>query len=133
MTAVFFCFYRACGHFASGQIMTDIGKFGRDAVKVDATKTPPLTVSHLKVIAEIPSRPFMLLWTTLVGILIGALPAIGILGDQIEVNLIRGDDRQQSLAFLHAPDPGRAARAVRRVGRVRALATPPHPQSRRSS
>lgn len=65
------------GIFAFGQIMTDIEKFGRETIRVDATKTPPLTVSHLKVLWEIVSRPFLLLWTTFIGILIGALPAIG--------------------------------------------------------
>jgi putative tricarboxylic transport membrane protein len=40
-------------------------------------KTPPLTVSHLKVIWEILSKPFLLIWSTLVGIVIGVLPAIG--------------------------------------------------------
>ena len=40
-------------------------------------KAPPLTVSHLKVLWEILSRPFLLVWSTLVGILIGVLPAIG--------------------------------------------------------
>jgi Tripartite tricarboxylate transporter TctA family len=38
---------------------------------------PSLRVSHLKVIGEILSRPFLLLWSTIVGILIGVLPAIG--------------------------------------------------------
>jgi putative tricarboxylic transport membrane protein len=38
---------------------------------------PSLRVSHLKVIGEILGRPFLLLWSTIVGILIGVLPAIG--------------------------------------------------------
>src|SRR6185436_44446 len=38
---------------------------------------PTLSVSHVKVIGEILSRPFLLLWSTLIGLLIGVLPAIG--------------------------------------------------------
>src|SRR3972149_3524036 len=38
---------------------------------------PSLSVSPLKVIAEILGRPFLLLWSTVIGILIGVLPAIG--------------------------------------------------------
>ncbi len=65
------------GIFAFGQIMTDIEKFHGEATNITPAKAPPLTVSHLKVIGEIISRPFLLLWTTIVGILIGVLPAIG--------------------------------------------------------
>jgi putative tricarboxylic transport membrane protein len=38
---------------------------------------PDLKVSHVAVIWEILSRPFLLLWSTIVGLLIGVLPAIG--------------------------------------------------------
>jgi putative tricarboxylic transport membrane protein len=65
------------GIFAFGQIMTDIEKFHGETTRIEPAKAPPLTVSHLKVIAEIITRPFLLVWTTLVGILIGVLPAIG--------------------------------------------------------
>ncbi|MFN7087435.1 MAG: tripartite tricarboxylate transporter permease [Burkholderiales bacterium] len=65
------------GIFAFAQIMTDIEKFGPTATAIAPVKTPPLTVSHLKVIWEILTRPFLLLWTTVVGIVIGVLPAIG--------------------------------------------------------
>jgi len=65
------------GIFAFAQIMTDIEKFGRGAGTIAPVKTPPLTVSHLKVIWEILSRPVLVVWTTLVGIVIGVLPAIG--------------------------------------------------------
>ena len=36
-----------------------------------------LAVSHLKVLAEILSRPFLLLWSSFIGLVIGVLPAIG--------------------------------------------------------
>lgn len=65
------------GIFAFAQIMTDIEKFGQGGGTIAPVKTPPLTVSHLKVIWEILTRPFLLVWTTLVGIVIGVLPAIG--------------------------------------------------------
>ena len=34
-------------------------------------------MSHVKVIGEILSRPFLLLWSTFIGLVIGVLPAIG--------------------------------------------------------
>jgi putative tricarboxylic transport membrane protein len=42
-----------------------------------AVLAPSLRVSHLAVIWEILSRPFLLLWSTIIGLLIGVLPAIG--------------------------------------------------------
>ncbi|MFA5915676.1 MAG: tripartite tricarboxylate transporter permease [Burkholderiales bacterium] len=65
------------GIFAFAQLMTDIEKMGPADHGAAPIKAPPLTVSHLKVIWEILSRPFLLIWSTLVGILIGVLPAIG--------------------------------------------------------
>jgi putative tricarboxylic transport membrane protein len=66
------------GIFAFAQLMSDIEKMGRRPEQTRSmNKAPPLTVSHLKVLWEILSRPFLLVWTTLVGILIGVLPAIG--------------------------------------------------------
>jgi putative tricarboxylic transport membrane protein len=38
---------------------------------------PKLVVSHVTVVWEILSRPFLLLWTSFIGVLIGVLPAIG--------------------------------------------------------
>jgi putative tricarboxylic transport membrane protein len=68
------------GVFAFAQIMTDIEKL-RDPRSAAAgggmAVRPTLSVSHPKVIWEILSRPFLLLWSTLVGIVIGVLPAIG--------------------------------------------------------
>ena len=66
------------GVFAFAQIMSDVEKMGggrRDAAA--AFETPKLVVSHLKVIWEILSRPFLLLWASFIGVLIGVLPAIG--------------------------------------------------------
>jgi putative tricarboxylic transport membrane protein len=36
-----------------------------------------LAVTHVKVLGEILARPFVLLWSTMIGVLIGVLPAIG--------------------------------------------------------
>ena len=65
------------GIFAFAQLMTDIEKMKPSDHMSAPIKAPPLTVSHLKVLWEILSRPFLLLWSTLVGIVIGVLPAIG--------------------------------------------------------
>ena len=66
------------GIFAFAQIMTDIEKMGPAGLaEVHAVAAPSLRVSHVKVIGEILSRPFLLLWSTWIGILIGVLPAIG--------------------------------------------------------
>ena len=66
------------GVFAFAQIMSDVERMGgsrRDPAA--GLVAPRLIVSHFKVIWEILSRPVMLLWTSLVGVLIGVLPAIG--------------------------------------------------------
>jgi putative tricarboxylic transport membrane protein len=65
------------GIFAFAQLMTDIEKMKASDHTSAPIKAPPLTVSHVKVLWEILSRPFLLVWSTLVGILIGVLPAIG--------------------------------------------------------
>ncbi|MDQ3027638.1 MAG: tripartite tricarboxylate transporter permease [Pseudomonadota bacterium] len=66
------------GVFAFAQIMSDVEKMGRarraGEAAVVATR---LAVSHLKVIGEILRRPFILLWTSIIGVWIGVLPAIG--------------------------------------------------------
>ncbi|MBI4635563.1 MAG: tripartite tricarboxylate transporter permease [Candidatus Rokubacteria bacterium] len=64
------------GIFAFAQIMTDIERMGTGRAP-EAVATPSLAVSHLSVIWEILRRPFLLLWSTVIGILIGVLPAIG--------------------------------------------------------
>jgi putative tricarboxylic transport membrane protein len=70
------------GIFAFAQIMTDVEKMGAakgapGPAGGAAIATPSLKVAHLKVIGEILSRPVLLLWSTVVGIVIGVLPAIG--------------------------------------------------------
>ena len=66
------------GIFAFAQIMTDIEKMsGGGPARDVARQAPSLSVSHLKIIAEVLGRPFLLLWSTFIGILIGVLPAIG--------------------------------------------------------
>jgi len=58
--------------------MTDVQNLGRSQTARDSTQVKgSLRVSQLKVIGEIISRPFLLLWSTIVGIAIGVLPAIG--------------------------------------------------------
>src|SRR5919197_382684 len=66
------------GVFAFAQIMSDVEKM-RAGTRDPAAGfvTPKLSVSHLKVVWEILSRPFLLLWTSFIGVLIGVLPAIG--------------------------------------------------------
>jgi len=64
------------GVFAFAQIMGEIERRGADVSK-DLKYAASLAVSHGKVIWEILSRPFQLLWCSLIGLLIGVLPAIG--------------------------------------------------------
>jgi len=64
------------GIFAFAQIMTDLEHMARGRPQVQV-QTSSLAVSHLAVIWEILSRPFLLLWSTLIGLWIGVLPAIG--------------------------------------------------------
>ncbi|MBS0336934.1 MAG: tripartite tricarboxylate transporter permease [Proteobacteria bacterium] len=66
------------GIFAFAQLMSDIEKMRRGAGGVAAAgPTPRLWVSQAKVLWEILSRPFLLVWSTLIGVLIGVLPGIG--------------------------------------------------------
>jgi putative tricarboxylic transport membrane protein len=65
------------GIFAFAQLMSDIEKMRRDGSSGSTGPMPKLWVSQLKVLREILSRPFLLLWSTIIGILIGVLPAIG--------------------------------------------------------
>jgi putative tricarboxylic transport membrane protein len=64
------------GVFAFAQIMTELE---RGAVQPAAAleRAVSLGVRQLSVIWEILSRPFTLLWTSFIGVLIGVLPAIG--------------------------------------------------------
>ncbi len=66
------------GVFAFAQIMSDVESMGgRRNDAAAGFSAPRLVVSHLKVMWEILSRPFMLLWASFIGVLIGVLPAIG--------------------------------------------------------
>jgi putative tricarboxylic transport membrane protein len=64
------------GVFAFAQIMSDLEGLaaGRRRERVE---TPSLAVSQLAVIGDILRRPFLLLGSTVIGLLIGVLPAIG--------------------------------------------------------
>jgi putative tricarboxylic transport membrane protein len=65
------------GVFAFAQIMTELER-GAGPRRAEAlARAANLAVSHLKVMWEILSRPFLLLWTSFIGVLIGVLPAIG--------------------------------------------------------
>jgi putative tricarboxylic transport membrane protein len=64
------------GIFAFAQIMTDLERIAA-GTRPDSVDAPDLKVSHLAVVWEIVSRPFLLLWSTIIGLLIGVLPAIG--------------------------------------------------------
>jgi putative tricarboxylic transport membrane protein len=64
------------GTFAFAQIMSDVERIGAP-VSAAMNRVIDLSVSHLKVIWEILSRPFLLLWSTFIGLAIGVLPAIG--------------------------------------------------------
>ena len=63
--------------FAFAQIMTDVEKLGTPAAAQAVDRVRSLSVSHLRIVGEILGRPILLLWSTVVGILIGVLPAIG--------------------------------------------------------
>ena len=66
------------GIFAFAQIIADVEKMGPAGGAVPTpVAAPSLAVSHLAVIGEIVARPVLLLWSTLIGLLIGVLPAIG--------------------------------------------------------
>jgi putative tricarboxylic transport membrane protein len=66
------------GVFAFAQIMTEVERMGGAQKLGDAVdRSLSLAVSHLKVIWQVLSRPFLLLWCAFIGVLIGVLPAIG--------------------------------------------------------
>lgn len=66
------------GVFAFAQLMPDVEtiRSNPDETPVVSTKIS-LAVSHLSVWWDIICRPFILLWVTFIGIVIGVLPAIG--------------------------------------------------------
>jgi putative tricarboxylic transport membrane protein len=64
------------GVFAFAQIMGEVERFSEKAhAAVNAAVN--LAVSQLKVIGEVLLRPYLLLWSTFIGLVIGVLPAIG--------------------------------------------------------
>ena len=63
------------GVFAFSQIMSELERFSTTTKAVNAAVK--LVVSHAQVLWEILSRPFLLLWSTFIGLMIGVLPAIG--------------------------------------------------------
>jgi len=66
------------GVFAFAQIMQDVERMGGPGGAAAALdRSVSLAVSHTKVLWEILRRPFLLLWTSFVGVVIGVLPAIG--------------------------------------------------------
>lgn len=66
------------GVFAFAQIMSEVEKAGGPETAAKAVAAAAnLAVSHLKVLGEVVSRPFLLLWSSLIGVWIGVLPAIG--------------------------------------------------------
>jgi putative tricarboxylic transport membrane protein len=66
------------GIFAFAQLMPDVEQIRPSAGNEPAKPTKvSLTVSHLAVWRDILCRPFILLWVTFIGILVGVLPAIG--------------------------------------------------------
>src|SRR5688500_16470066 len=64
------------GVFAFPQFMADLERMGAGTMP-PAIEARSLRVTHLAGIWEILSRAFLLLWSTIVGLLIGVLPAIG--------------------------------------------------------
>src|SRR6185436_20642645 len=65
------------GVFAFAQIMSDIERTGLSKTSDTIDAGVKLAVSHLNVLWDILSRPFLLLWSTFIGLVIGVLPAIG--------------------------------------------------------
>ena len=66
------------GIFAFAQIMTDIEKLdGTKGQTLGVTNAKFERFSHLRVNWEIIRQPFLLAWATIVGLIIGILPAIG--------------------------------------------------------
>jgi putative tricarboxylic transport membrane protein len=66
------------GVFAFAQIMGDVETMrGARQAAGSAVRAASLAASQLKVIGEIVTRPFLLLWSAFIGVVIGVLPAIG--------------------------------------------------------
>jgi putative tricarboxylic transport membrane protein len=66
------------GVFAFAQIMSDVEKMRRAKAAAQAlADVTKLAVSQLKVLRDVLGRPVLLLWSSIVGVWIGVLPAIG--------------------------------------------------------
>ncbi len=66
------------GAFAFAQIMGEVERMGGlEKAGEAAGRAMSLAVSQAKVIWDILSRPFLLVWTSFIGVAIGVLPAIG--------------------------------------------------------
>jgi putative tricarboxylic transport membrane protein len=65
------------GVFAFAQVMGEVERMGVGRVVERVDAGAKIVVSHVKVIGEILSRPFTLLWASFIGLVIGVLPAIG--------------------------------------------------------
>jgi putative tricarboxylic transport membrane protein len=66
------------GVFAFAQIMGDVETMrGARKAAETAVRVANLAASQLKVIGDVLSRPVLLLWSALIGVVIGVLPAIG--------------------------------------------------------
>ncbi|HET9904688.1 MAG TPA: tripartite tricarboxylate transporter permease [Xanthobacteraceae bacterium] len=66
------------GIFAFAQLMPDVEQIRRAGDgRPAAPRRMNLNVSLLSALWEVLSRPFLLLWSTLIGVVIGVLPAIG--------------------------------------------------------
>lgn len=64
------------GLFAFSQLMQDLETRG-PRVEARSSRQFDLSVSHLRVLKDIVTQPFNLIWSTLVGLWIGILPAVG--------------------------------------------------------
>lgn len=65
------------GVFAFSQLMKDVEAAGAGGPSTALGKNVDLRVNHLKVIGEILRQPWNLIWSTLIGLWIGVLPAVG--------------------------------------------------------
>jgi putative tricarboxylic transport membrane protein len=65
------------GVFGLSQIMTDLEKSGSATEETGVSKSASMKVSHLAIIREIFAQPVNLIRSTLVGLWIGILPAVG--------------------------------------------------------
>jgi putative tricarboxylic transport membrane protein len=66
------------GVFAFAQIMSEVEHMGGGRKAVESVdRGVRLVVSHARIVLEIAKKPFLLLWSTFIGLAIGVLPAIG--------------------------------------------------------